>query len=93
MTKAGIKKEAHQGKSLMGQKVRLFRDFIHTGLNRIVVITGSGQTILAVSAVTPKATDDLTGKFVHGLRGLSVHQFEVGSIPKDYSISAAPHFR
>ena len=61
----------------MGQKVRLFQDFVDTGLNRIVVITGSGQTVLSVGAITPEATDDLTGKLVHGLRGLGVHQLSV----------------
>ena len=66
----------------MGHKVRLSQKFIHTGLNRIVVITGSGQTVLSVGAITPEATDDLTGKLVHGLRGLGVHQFEVGCIDR-----------
>ena len=66
----------------MGHKVRLSQKFIHTGLNRIVVVTGSGQTILAVGAVTPEATDDLTGKLVHCLCRLGVYQFEVGSIDR-----------
>lgn len=66
----------------MGHKVRLSQKFIHTGLNRIVVITGSSQAVLAVGTVTPEATDDLTGKLVHGLCGLDVHQLEVGSIDR-----------
>ena len=66
----------------MGQKVRLFQDFVDTGLNRIVVITGSGQTVLSVGAITPEATDDLTGKLVHGLRGLGVYLLKICSVDR-----------
>ncbi len=66
----------------MGQKVRLFQNFVDTGLNRIVVITGSGQTVLSVGTVTPEATDDLTGKLVHGLRGFGVHQLKISSVDR-----------
>ena len=66
----------------MGHKVRLFQDFIHTGLNRIVVVTGSGQTVLAVGTVTPETTDDLTGKLVHSLCGLGIHQLKICSVDR-----------
>ena len=56
----------------MGQKVRLFQEFVYTGLNRIVVVTSSGQTVLTVGTVTPETTDDLTGKLVHSLCGLGI---------------------
>jgi len=73
---------AHRRKTTVGQKVRLFQDFVDTSLNRIVVITGSGQTVLSVASVTPEATDDLTGKFVHGLGRLGVHQLKIGSVDR-----------
>ena len=66
----------------MGHKVRLSQKFIHTGLNRIVVITGCGQTVLAVGTVTPEATDDLTGKLVHSLCGLGIHQLKICSVDR-----------
>lgn len=56
---------------------RLSQEFVDTILNGAVIITGSGQAVLPVSAITPEAFDDLTGKFVHSLFRCGLCQLEV----------------